>query len=124
MHGSAYMKELNDNEKLLFQNELGTKQKKTSTAVLLALFLGGIGAHHFYMGQPGLGVVYILFCITFIPAFVAFIEAFLMKQRVEDYNNHTAQQDIVLRLKHYGDTFTVSFDGFRETSAWVEEKCI
>ena len=98
MHSSAYMKELNDNEKLLFQHEFGTKQKKTSTAVLLALFLGGIGAHRFYMGQTGLGVVYILFCITFIPAFVAVIEAFLMKQRVEDYNNHTAQ-DIVLRLK-------------------------
>jgi TM2 domain-containing membrane protein YozV len=49
--------------------------KSKSTAGVLALFLGGIGAHKFYLGQTGLGIVYLLFFWTFIPAFVAFFEA-------------------------------------------------
>jgi len=43
-------------------------------AILLALFLGGIGAHKFYMGKPGLGVLYVVFCWTYIPAIVALVE--------------------------------------------------
>ena len=42
--------------------------------VLLAFFLGGIGAHKFYAGKIGAGICYLLFCWTFIPAFIAFIE--------------------------------------------------
>ena len=41
---------------------------------LLALFLGGIGAHKFYAGKTGMGIVYLLFCWTYIPAFLALIE--------------------------------------------------
>jgi TM2 domain-containing membrane protein YozV/DNA-directed RNA polymerase subunit RPC12/RpoP len=47
-------------------------------AALLALFLGGFGVHHFYLGRPILGVIYLLFCWTFIPAIVAFIEALVL----------------------------------------------
>jgi len=36
--------------------------------------LGGLGAHKFYLGQAGWGVLYLLFCWTFIPSFIAFIE--------------------------------------------------
>jgi TM2 domain-containing membrane protein YozV len=48
-----------------------------SGAVLLALFLGGIGGHKFYLGQSGQGVLYLLFFWTFIPAFVALLEAII-----------------------------------------------
>ena len=48
-------------------------RNRTLTA-LLALLLGGLGVHKFYLGQPGQGIVYILFCWTFIPAIIAFIE--------------------------------------------------
>jgi TM2 domain-containing membrane protein YozV len=44
-------------------------------AAMLALFLGGIGIHKFYLGRIGQGIVYLLFCWTLIPAFIAFIEA-------------------------------------------------
>ncbi|RJX80311.1 NINE protein [Escherichia coli] len=46
------------------------------TAALLAFFLGGLGAHKFYLGKVGQGFLY-LFCWTFIPAIVAFIEFFI-----------------------------------------------
>ena len=43
--------------------------------VLLALFLGGIGIHKFFAGNTGAGILYLLFCWTFIPGIIAFIEA-------------------------------------------------
>ncbi len=53
---------------------VGRGRKSRTTAILLALFLGGIGAHKFYLGRAGWGVVYLLFCWTFIPAVIALIE--------------------------------------------------
>ena len=48
--------------------------KNKIVAGLLALFLGGIGIHRFYLGQWW-GIFYLLFFWTFIPAFIAFVEA-------------------------------------------------
>lgn len=50
--------------------------KSRSLAVVLALLLGGLGIHKFYLDKPGRGVVYLLFCWTLIPAVVGVIEAF------------------------------------------------
>ncbi len=44
-------------------------------AAALALFLGGLGAHKFYLERPGLGVLYLLFCWTLIPSVVGVVEA-------------------------------------------------
>ena len=49
-------------------------QKSRVTAIILALLLGGFGAHKFYLGLVGAGILYLLFFWTFIPAIVAFIE--------------------------------------------------
>jgi TM2 domain-containing membrane protein YozV len=43
-------------------------------AALFALLLGGLGIHKFYLGRPLQGVLYILFCWTFIPSIIGFIE--------------------------------------------------
>lgn len=51
--------------------------KNKTTAALIALLLGGIGGHRFYLGQVGKGLLYLFFCWTFIPAFVAFIDAII-----------------------------------------------
>lgn len=48
--------------------------KSKSTAAILALLLGGIGIHKFYLDRPGQGVMYIVFCWTFIPAIFGFFE--------------------------------------------------
>ncbi len=48
--------------------------KNKLTAGLFALLLGGIGVHKFYLGKVVQGVIYLLFCWTFIPAIVALIE--------------------------------------------------
>jgi TM2 domain-containing membrane protein YozV/endogenous inhibitor of DNA gyrase (YacG/DUF329 family) len=51
-----------------------TPSKSKVTAGLLGIFLGGLGVHHFYLGNTGLGILYLLFSWTFIPLVVGFIE--------------------------------------------------
>src|SRR5215831_19005148 len=46
-------------------------------AALFALFLGGLGAHKFYLGKIGQGFVYLFFCWTFIPTLVGFAEGII-----------------------------------------------
>lgn len=49
-------------------------EHKKTTAALLALFLGGLGAHKFYLGRTGMGLVYLAFCWTLVPAFISLVE--------------------------------------------------
>ncbi len=58
--------------------------KNKMTAGLLALFLGGLGVHKFYLGENGIGVVYLLFCWTGIPAIIAFIEGIILLTMSDD----------------------------------------
>jgi TM2 domain-containing membrane protein YozV len=51
--------------------------KNKVTAALLAIFLGGIGAHKFYFQQIPMGIVYLLFCWTGIPAIIGLIEGLI-----------------------------------------------
>ncbi len=64
-----------------------TSVKKKSTAGVLALFLGGVGVHHFYLGNAGRGVVYLLFCWTFVPAVIAIVEAIMIFSPDEEVFN-------------------------------------
>jgi TM2 domain-containing membrane protein YozV len=95
------MQGMTSEQRMLFQSHLNTERKHSTVGVLLAIFLGGAGVHHFYMGRIGLGVLYLLFCWTLIPAVVGLIEAFLMPGRVAQYNNHRAL-DIAAKVKMLG----------------------
>jgi TM2 domain-containing membrane protein YozV len=57
-----------------------------TTYVLLAFFLGGIGVHKFYAGKTVAGVLYLLFCWTFIPCLIAFIEFIVGLTKQPDAN--------------------------------------
>lgn len=46
-------------------------------AALLAVFLGGLGFHKFYLGQWVQGLLYLIFCWTGIPTILGWIEAVL-----------------------------------------------
>lgn len=49
-------------------------EKSRTSTIIFALLLGGIGAHKFYLGRVGIGILYLFFCWTFIPAVVALFE--------------------------------------------------
>lgn len=51
--------------------------KSRIAAGVLALLLGGIGVHKFYLGKIGLGILYLLFSWTFIPGVIALIEGII-----------------------------------------------
>jgi TM2 domain-containing membrane protein YozV len=91
-------KGMSDSERLMFVTEFSSTKKSATTAVLLALFLGGLGAHHFYLGKIGLGILYVLLVWTLIPQIVALVECFLLKDRVRMFNVDRAHE-IILRLK-------------------------
>lgn len=60
------------------QNERANWPVKSKiVAILLALFLGGIGVHQFYLGT-GKGIWYLLFCWTGIPSIIALIDLIVM----------------------------------------------
>ena len=67
-------------------------RKSKLAAGLLAIFLGGIGVHHFYLGNWVLGILYLLFCWTYIPAIVGLIEGIV----------YLVTDDIKFAAKHGG----------------------
>jgi len=48
--------------------------KNKRIATILAFFLGGFGVHRFYLGQPILGLIYLLFFWTFIPFLIGYLD--------------------------------------------------
>lgn len=52
--------------------------KNKIVAGILALLLGGLGVHKFYLGQTGKGILYLLFCWTYVPALLSFIEGLII----------------------------------------------
>lgn len=62
--------------------------KDRTTAMLLCLFLGHIGMHKFYLGKKNEGILYFVFCWTWIPLIIAgfeFIGLCFMSDR--EFNN-------------------------------------
>jgi len=61
-----------------------TESNKKIVAGVLALIIGGLGIHHFYLGNTLRGVLYLLLCWTFIPAIVAFVEGIILLTMSDD----------------------------------------
>lgn len=74
------------NTQALFYEQYQAARRDEVVGVLLALFLGTFGVHHFYLRRTGLGVLYCCFCWTSIPTFLGFIECFFMPGRVREFN--------------------------------------
>ncbi len=63
---------------------VGGKVVNKTVYLLLAFFLGGLGVHKFYSGRIGAGIMFIVFCWTFIPSFIALIEFFIALFKTPD----------------------------------------
>jgi len=49
-------------------------RKSKTVAGVLAILVGGLGIHKFYLGKVGQGFLYLIFVWTYIPAIIAFAE--------------------------------------------------
>jgi TM2 domain-containing membrane protein YozV len=74
------------NPQAIFYQQYEAVRRDEVVGVLLALFLGGFGAHHFYLRRNGLGILYLCFCWTPLPWFMGFIGCFFMPGRVRVFN--------------------------------------
>jgi TM2 domain-containing membrane protein YozV len=86
------LRTLNNEQRAYFQAEYNNVRKSTTTCFILALFLGGIGAHHFYMGKILLGFLYAVFVWTLVPSVIALFELFFITDRVNRWNENKARE--------------------------------
>jgi len=74
------------NTQAMFYEQYETQRRDEVVGILLALFLGTFGAHHFYLRRTGLGLLYLAFFWSGIPSILGFIECFFMPGRVREFN--------------------------------------
>ena len=74
------------NPQAVFQQQYEAVRRDELVGVLLAIFLGGFGFHHFYLGRVGLGILYLCFSWTPFPWIAGWIECFFIPGRVRMYN--------------------------------------
>ena len=74
------------NAQAVFYQQYEQARRDEVVGILLALFLGTFGIHHFYLRRNGLGVLYCLLFWTGIPSVLGFIECFFMPGRVREFN--------------------------------------
>lgn len=66
------------------------RKKSRAVAAASAFFLGGLGAHRFYLGNYLAGIVYLVFFWTLIPALAGMIEGikFALMDDIEFHNRY------------------------------------
>jgi TM2 domain-containing membrane protein YozV len=74
------------NPQAVFYQQYESVRRDEIVGILLALFLGSFGIHHFYLRRNGLGILYCCFFWSGIPAILGFIECFFMPARVREFN--------------------------------------
>jgi len=73
--------------------------KDKTLAGLLALILGTLGVHRFYLGQPKLGILYLILLFTGISAILGLIDAVMfltMNQEDFDEKYNTPAENLPL----------------------------
>jgi len=71
---------------VVFYQQYESVRRDEVVGILLALFLGTFGVHHFYLRRTGLGILYCCFCWTGLTTILGFIECFFMPGRVREFN--------------------------------------
>lgn len=74
------------NAQAIFYHQYEAVRRDEVVGILLALFLGTFGIHHFYLRRTGLGILYCCFFWSGIPSILGFFECFFMPGRVREFN--------------------------------------
>ncbi len=82
------------NAQAVFYQQYEQVRRDEVVGILLALFLGTFGLHHFYLRRTGLGILYCCFFWTGISAMLGFIECFFMPGRDTGCGNRGGAGDL------------------------------
>ncbi len=74
------------NPQAVFFQQYESVRRDEVVGILLALFLGTFGIHHFYLRRTGLGILYLCFFWTGITTILGMVECFFMPGRVREFN--------------------------------------
>jgi len=74
------------NAQAIFYQQYESARRDEVVGILLALFLGTFGIHHFYLRRTGLGILYCCFFWTGITTVLGVVECFFMPGRVREFN--------------------------------------
>jgi TM2 domain-containing membrane protein YozV len=96
-----YTANMTDHQRNWFYAEYNHASHDEAIGVLLAIFLGCFGIHHFYLRRNGLGILYLLLFWTGISAVLGLIDAFFTPGRVRRYN---AEQASHIAIQILGST--------------------
>lgn len=91
---------MTDDQRAWFHAEYKHARRDELVGVLLAIFLGVLGLHQFYLRRTGLGILYLCFSWTGIPIIAGLIDAFFMPRRVRKFN---AEQATLIAGKIYAN---------------------
>lgn len=91
--------------------------KSKGLAIVLALFLGGLGIHKFYLGKTGLGFLYLIFFWTFIPAILGVIDAIVLATKSEREFSGAVQPGIAsnLSVNQKGEAWPI----YKQPALWA-----
>lgn len=71
--------------------------KSKTVAGWLGILVGGLGIHKFYMGHNWMGVLYLVFFWTYVPAIVGFIEGVMyLCQSEERFEQRLASNGVII----------------------------
>lgn len=80
--------------------DTSTAEKDRVVAGVLALFLGIVGAHKFYVGNTRLGIYYLLLCWTLLPLMLGIAEGVMyLTATDEEFQRHYADGSIFGRYQ-------------------------
>ena len=89
--------------------------KNRLVAGLLAILLGGIGIHHFYLGRMGYGIVSIVFCWTGIPGIIGLVEGIIMlTQTDQEFQQKYNLESVESTASAFGGTSVSKADELRK----------
>ena len=74
------------NAQAVFYQQYNAVRRDEVVGILLALFLGSFGIHHFYLRRTGLGILYLCLFWSGIPGLLGVLECFFMPGRVREFN--------------------------------------
>lgn len=80
-----------------------TAQTTRQRAMLWCALLGAIGGHRFYLGQKGMGALYLAFSWTLVPLLASWIDlAILATQDDEDFAEERRESPLMHPLVYEG----------------------